>query len=71
MSVVYTAPRQEIEVIFDKDSFSNGLCLFDSFDENTGEKYYFIPKFAEKDIEATNKKLEQLGISAKIEKTEK
>ena len=68
MSVVYTAPREGIETIFDKNSFTNGLCLFDSFDENTGEKYYFIPKFAEKEIEVTNKKLEQLGISAKIEK---
>lgn len=71
MSVVYTAPREGIETIFDKNSFTNGLCLFDSFDENTGEKYYFIPKFAEKEIEVTNKKLEQLGISAKIEKSEK
>ena len=71
MSVVYTAPREGIETIFNKNSFTNGLCLFDSFDENTGEKYYFIPKFAEKEIEVTNKKLEQLGISAKIEKSEK
>jgi hypothetical protein len=71
MNVVYTAPREEIETTFDKEGFIKGLYLFDSFDENTGEKYYFIPKFAEKEIEVTNKKLEQLGISAKIEKSEK
>lgn len=71
MNVIYLAQRPEIQTPFDKEGFIKGLYLFDSFDENTGEKYYFIPKFAEKEIEVTNKKLEQLGISAKIEKSEK
>lgn len=71
MSVVYLAPRAEILTPFDSEWYIKGLCLFESFDENTGKKQYFIPKFAEKEIEVTNKKLEQLGISAKIEKSEK
>lgn len=71
MNVIYLAQRPEIQTPFDKEGFIKGLYLFDSFDENTGEKYYFVPKFAEKEIQVTNKKLEQLGISAKIEKSEK
>jgi len=71
MSVCYITPRANIQTTFDTEGFIKGLCLFESFDENTGKKYYFIPKFAEKDVEATNKKLEILGIQATIEKTEK
>lgn len=71
MNVVYIAPRTELLIKFDKEEYIKGLCLFDSFDENTGEKYYFIPKFAEKEREIMNKKLAQLGIWAKIEKSEK
>jgi len=71
MSVCYVAQRASIQTAFDIEGFIKGLCLFESFDENTGKKYYFIPKFAEKEIEAMNKKLEILGIQATIEKTEK
>lgn len=71
MSVTYLAPRAEISTPFDTEWFIKGLCLFNEFNEETGEEHYFIPKFAEKEIEVTNKNLEQLGISAKIEKSEK
>lgn len=71
MSVVYLAPREEISIPLDTEGFVKGLCLFDSFDEHTWKKQYFIPKFAEKEIEVMNRKLEQLDIPAKIEKSEK
>jgi hypothetical protein len=71
MNIIYLAQRPEITTPFDKEGYIKGICLFDSFDEEKGKTYYFIPKFAEKDIGTTNKKLEQLGISARIEKSEK
>lgn len=71
MSVVYLASREEMQIPFDKEGGIKGLCLFDGFDENTGKKYYFIPKFTEKEIEVMNGKLAQLNIKAKIEKSEK
>jgi len=71
ISVCYLAQRANIQTAFDTEGCIKGLCLFESFDENTGKTYYFIPKFAEKEIESTNKKLEILGIQATIEKTEK
>ncbi len=71
MSVCYIAPRKEILTPFDKEGFIKGLCLFESFDEETGKSYYFLPKFAEKDIGPTNARLQQIGIQASIGKTEK
>lgn len=71
MSVCYMAPRQEMNIPFNAEWFLTWLCLFDGFNEETGEKYFFIPKFPEKEIETMNKKCEILGIQAKIEKSEK
>jgi len=71
MSVIYLAQRPEIKAPFDTEGFINGLCLFDGFDEKTGKRYYFIPRFAEKEQESINKKLKKLGIKAEIKKTEK
>lgn len=71
MSVIYIAPRAEMKVPFDAEGFINGLCLFEGFDEATGQRYYFIPKFAEKEQEATNTTLQKLGIHAEIKKTER
>jgi len=71
MNVVYIAARKETIYPFNKKVFNKGLELFEVFDENTWKKYYFIPKFAEKEITPTNKILQTLGIKAQIEKTEK
>jgi len=71
MSVVYIAAREKMNIPFDHEAFINGLCLFEGFNETTGEKNYFIPKFAEKELDPINKKLEALGSKAKIEKTDK
>ena len=71
MSVVYIVPREAMKIPFDHEGFINGLCLFDSFDESTGKTYYFIPKFAEKELEITNKNIQEIWIQAEIKKTEK
>ena len=70
MSVIYLAPRAEIKEAFDTEGFINGLCLFDGFDETTGKRYYFIPKFVEKDLGIVNKELQVFGIKAEIKKTD-
>lgn len=71
MSVCYSTAKKEMNIPFDAEWFIRWLCLFDAFNEENGKKYFFVPKFPEKEIEATNKKLELLGIQAAIEKTEK
>ncbi len=60
-----------MQVPFDQEGFTKALCLFDSFDETTGSTYYFLPKFAEKEIAKVNAALEKINIPHKIEKTEK
>ncbi|MEI7919867.1 MAG: hypothetical protein WCH65_07005 [bacterium] len=47
------------------------MCLFDGFDETSGKKYFFIPKFAEKNLESINNICKKLGIQTQIKKTEK
>lgn len=71
MSVCYVTPRAEIQETLDTEWFDNWLWLFDSFNENTWKKQYFIPKFAEKNIRPINEILEKIGIQTRIEKTEK
>lgn len=71
MSVCYVAPRTEIQTSLNTEWFVKWLWLFEGFDESTGKKYYFIPKFAEKDIGPINEILEKIGIQTQIEKTEK
>ena len=71
MSVCYVAPRAEIQTSLDTVWVMRWLCLFDSFNESTGQKYYFLPKFAEKNIESTNEIFTKIGIQTKIEKSEK
>ena len=71
MSVVYVAPRKEIITPFDHEAFTNWMCLFDGFDETSGKKYFFIPKFAEKNLESINNICKKLGIQTQIKKTEK
>ncbi len=71
MSIAYIAPRKKIEIPYDPEACIQGLCLFESFDETTGNTYYFLPKFAEKEIEKMNIILEKIQIPAKIKKSEK
>ena len=71
MNVVYLIDREITIPKISQEAVINALCLFDSFDENTGKKYYFIPKFQEKNLATTNSILEKLNIPANIQKTDK
>ncbi len=55
----------------DLKSMEDALKLFEWFDENTGEKYNFLYKFAENKLENLNKKLNLLWSKIEFNKTEK
>ncbi|MDR2540688.1 MAG: hypothetical protein LBD11_02660 [Candidatus Peribacteria bacterium] len=44
---------------------------FGGFDEETGERYHFLPYFSPQRVEETNKVLEQIGISFPLSHTTK
>jgi len=54
MNVVYYKNSNNEKHQFKKEIFEDALKLFKWFDEETGEKYYFIPNIWEKDIQEKN-----------------
>jgi hypothetical protein len=72
MNVFFVIKRDKSpEIELDKDLFGSALWLFAGFDENTGNKYFFIPKMKDGEVEIVNKKLEILAIGLKLIKSEK
>ena len=69
MSIIYIKKNSYSNKILDHEAVIHAFCLFESFDENTGQKYYFIPKFQEKNLGNTNIILEKLNIPITIQKT--
>ena len=59
------------EMELDLESMESALKIFDWFDENTGEKYYFLYKFWESKMNELQEKLAKLWSDIKLEKTEK
>ena len=55
----------------DLESMESALKLFDWFDENTGEKYYFLYKYGENKMNELQEKLTRLGSKIQLQKTEK
>ncbi len=55
----------------DLKSVESALKLFEGFDEETGNKYYFLYKFKESELEILNKNLSKLGVKTEAKKTEK
>lgn len=55
----------------DVESMESALKLFDGFDENTGEKYYFLYKFGENKMNELQEKLIKLWSEIQLKKTEK
>ncbi len=72
MCVAYirTAERRRQMAELDIDAVKYAFGLFDAFDENSWEKYYFIPGIGEKDIEAKNKILNTLELGCFLEQSE-
>jgi hypothetical protein len=70
MNVVYYKEKAYDKANFQQLIFEDALKLFNWFDEATGEKYYFIPNFWEKDIQEKNSILKKF-CACEIKKTSK
>ncbi len=55
----------------DLESMESALKIFDWFDENTGEKYYFLYKYGENKMNELQEKISKLGSKIELKKTEK
>jgi len=53
----------------DLESMESALKLFSGFDENTGEKYYFLYKFGENNMNRLNENLSKLWSKIQLQKT--
>lgn len=71
MNVIYITERPEIKGAFDKDACMQALYLFQGFNETSGEVYYFLPRYSEKDKSLLNEHLFKLGSSTHIQDTDK
>ena len=60
-----------IEIDLVLESVENALKLFNGFDEDTGEKYYFLQKFNEDKLNELNLKLKKLWSNIIVNKTKK
>ncbi len=72
MSVVYIR-GWNVEALkrWNVSNIENALQFFEGFDENTGEKYYFIPGLGEAQQQEKNEMLQKLWTAYTIHKTEK
>ena len=59
------------EMELDVQSMESAMKIFDWFDENTGEKYYFLYKFGENKMNELQEKLVKLWSKIELKKTEK
>ncbi len=68
MNVIYHNEKQNKHIELQQSIFEDALRLFKWFDEETGEKYYFIPSVWEKDMQEKNNILKHFG-ACEIKKT--
>lgn len=63
--------RVASDELLDLASFEDALRIFQGFDEESGEKYFFLPGFSEKELAVKNEILKKLGSKVVLKKTEK
>ena len=73
MSVAYIcdADRGTGVAEFQLSAFEAALKVFQSFNEETGEKYFFLPTLQEKELIKKNSVLQKLGSTCELKKTDK
>lgn len=72
MNIFYVIKRNIlIENNLDNDWFWNVFGLFSGFDENTWNKYFFIPRMKESEMNILNVNLDKLWIDINFKKSEK
>lgn len=59
------------DVELDLASTENALKLFDAFDEESGEKYYFLYKFSENKLDRLNSNFKKIGSKISVKKNNK
>ncbi len=69
--MVWKKDEELMDLKLDTKSVESALKMFEWFDEETGEKYYFLYKFKEWSLDGLNENLNKLGIKTRLEKTEK
>ena len=71
MSVVYIKHTSWKKINLDETSMKQAFWLFDSFDEISGQTYFFIPNMSEREMWEKNQILEKLPIEYRLRKTDK
>lgn len=56
---------------FELDACEDAFKIFTSFNEDTGEKYFFVPKAQQKEMSEKNTILQKIDSKAILKKTEK
>jgi len=69
--LVWEHDNEYDDMKLDLESMESALKLFDWFDENTGEKYYFLYKYGENKMNELQENLMKLGSKIVLRKTEK
>ncbi|MCX6822673.1 MAG: hypothetical protein NTX91_01575 [candidate division SR1 bacterium] len=70
MNVVFCTKENNDNIIFQQEIFEDALRLFNGFDEETGQRYFFIPGLGEKDMQEKNDLLKHFS-KCEIKKTSK
>jgi hypothetical protein len=73
MSVFWMEKMQEEAKngVLDPKSIVAGLALFQAYDEEKGEKYYFLPKYSLEKMQELKHKLHDISIDLDLENTDK
>ncbi len=67
MSVFYIKPTCIIHNKFNIQAFTNAVCNYQAFDENTSSKYYFLPKINTKQITTINDIFDKLWLNISLQ----
>lgn len=70
MNVIYYTKKNNENINFQQGIYEDALRLFNGFDEETGQRYYFIPSLWEKDMQEKNNILKHFS-ACEIKKTAK
>jgi len=67
MGVLYVQPGRELpSFALDQGAFAEAGQLFEAWDEELGQRYFFLPYVPSKEIEHKNQILNQLGLECKL-----
>lgn len=68
MEVFYIKNKPEETLWLDKEIFIQGSRLFNGFNEDTGEKYFFFYKYSEQDMKKVENILKKININLSLKK---